>query len=465
MVSPDGKGESVRILNARMPLEDESSYYELVSNGGVWTSIISHAGLVEAPGSLQPGSLEAATLNRSDNAEIIIDAGGRLLLPGFVDMHMHLDKAFSISQVGNASGTLQEAVKNYGAASQRFSKDEIKRRIIRAALSAVAFGTTRIRSHLDFDLSAGTEVAFRTVLAALEARESLQGIVDIQFFPMLPAGIASPSAEEIVKEVLTLGMDGLGGAPHMSETPEADIAWIFRTAVEHDCPVDLHCDESDDPSVNTLKPILAQTKLHGYEKRVTVDHLCALSPKPQAEAEALIDEMVDARVGAVTLPAANLYLQGRKDRGLVRRGTTRIRELLEAGIPLATASDNIQDPFHPFGQGDLLQIGLLTAYAGHLASREDLRKLLRMITVVPAFNMGMADYGIRVGSPTEFVLVDALSIEEMFTTSAFGRWVYRGGDWVHLSRRSDQWARPKLSCMWADAAASREEQQRISIQE
>ncbi|OXM88235.1 amidohydrolase [Paenibacillus rigui] len=383
--------------------------------------------------------------------ELRLDLQGKLLLPGLVDAHMHLDKAFSLPQVGNVSGTLLEAIQNYKAMSPKFTQEEIKRRIIKSAMSALSYGTTTIRTHLDFNLKAGKEVAFRTMHAALEAKEMLSGVVDLQLFPMVPFTGITPMELDAVEEAIRLGVDGVGGAPHLSETPFQDIDGIFGLALKYGLPLDLHTDESDDPQVHTVSYIAEQTIRHDYQGRVTVDHLCSLSALSQEKADQAIALMAKADLGAVTLPAVNLYLQGRGDRGLVRRGATRIRELLEAGIRLATASDNIQDPFHPFGRGDLLQIALITAYSAHMGSAADQQTLLRMITEIPASVLGLRNYGVGIGKPIDFVIVDAQSAERMFTEQPVGRWVYKSGKWLHGARQDSSWGSPELTALWDDS--------------
>jgi cytosine deaminase len=364
-----------------------------------------------------------------------------VLLPGFVDAHMHLDKAYSLLHVRNRSGTLLEAIANYRAAAPAFAKETIRDRIVMAALRAASYGSATLRSHLDVPVHLGRDVAMRTIEAALEARELVSGAVDIQYFPMY---FYEPSAEreltEFAAETLRMGVDGVGGAPHLTPDPAAGIGWAFRMAAAFDRPIDLHTDESDDPAVKTIDIYCDYVRRSGYGGRATAGHLCSLAAMDHSEAERLMAKMAEAGVAAVTLPAVNLYLQGRGDRGNVRRGVTRVRELAEAGVPVAAASDNIQDPFHPFGRGDMLQIGLMTAYAAHMAGEEDIAEVLRMLTHIPAAIAGVPDYGIAPGNPARFVAIDAHSAEELFQELPAGRWVYNKSRWTCVSEWTRQWA-------------------------
>ncbi|MDI3257010.1 MAG: amidohydrolase family protein [Kyrpidia sp.] len=435
----------LHLINVSLPLMDASGLYEVHVTDGHYTKIARQDGRIDHPGP-SFGDLEQMESCRHGRLHQW-DVKGKIMLPGLVDCHMHLDKAFSLPKVPNRSGTLGEAVRNYRDVSPSFTYEEVKTRILRAALQALSYGTTAIRTHVDFNVTAGRDPAFRSVRAALEVKECLAHDLTIQVFPMCPYGLTAKEVE-LLEEAIGMGVDGLGGAPHLSPTPEADIDQIFRLAVHHDLPIDLHTDESDDPAVRTLAYIAEKTQETGYHGRVVVDHLCSLSAMDDVSAGQLIERMVEARLGAVTLPGANMYLQGRGDRGIVRRGVTRIRELLAAGVPVAAASDNIHDPFHPFGRGDLLLVALLTAYAAHMGSPSEQLTLLKMITEVPASLIGRKEYGIARGLPADFVILDACRPEEILVKLPEGRWVYRAGQWICVSQARLSWRISRLSDCW-----------------
>jgi len=479
----------LKLVNAALPLRDETRLYTLIAEDGVWTSVepqIREAapgpgeaaaggrggaeperpptgGLVSAepelvaPGRRDGSAAELVTPDRWDGRgpepgrPLCLDAEGRTVLPAFADAHMHLDKAFSLPQVGNASGTLEEAIANYASAVPAFSKEELKARIVRSALQAISFGTTAIRTHLDFHVRHGREVAMRGIEAALEAREELAPYVSLQLFPMLPCYDLTEEALEAGAEALRMGVTGVGGAPHIAPQPEPEIDKLFELAGRMGCPIDLHADESDNPLVRTAAYIARKTKACGWAGRVTVGHLCSLAAMPDEDAREIIALLAEAGVGAVTLPGANLYLQGRRDPFPVRRGVTRVRELLDAGVPLAAASDNIHDPFHPFGRGDLLQIGLITAYAAHMGSPADIRAVLRMLTGHPAAVMGLTGRAIEPGNDADFVLLDASTPEELFSMVPERRWVWRKGRCLKTAGSRAEWQVPALARYWEDA--------------
>ncbi|SEO76797.1 amidohydrolase family protein [Paenibacillus sp. OV219] len=427
----------LHIVNARLPLNGDDRWYELIAEDGRWISVVASTEKTVRHDAVSIASKEA--IGADGRAASAVDLEGRIAVPGFVDMHMHLDKALSLPRVGNASGTLLEAISNYGQHVDRFSKEEIRERIIRTAKMGLRHGTVHMRTHLDMHAWLGRDIMFRTVEAALEAKEALKGHVQLQLFPMLSFGQVPRETAELAKELIGLGMDGIGGCPHLNEDPEADIRHLFDIATRLDVPIDLHVDERDDPFVRTVIPIARMTREYGYEGRVTAGHLCSLSSMPSSEARPIIEEMARAKVGAVTLPAANLYLQGRADDGPIRRGVTRVKELLEAGVATAAASDNIRDPFHPFGKGDLAQIALLTAYAAQMGSADDPDVLLRMITVTPASLMGLtASYGIREGCSADLAVLDAANAEQLLVEGSPSRWVAVQGRWVSALVQEDR---------------------------
>lgn len=436
----------LKLINVSLPLKDEECLYSLTIREGKWFRIEAQPHLIGVEDGM---SIDHLYNNGAHYG--VVDLTGKVLLPGLVDAHMHLDKSFCLPKVGNVSGTLEEAVHNYSNAVMNFSKDEIKARIMRAALQAASYGTTAIRTHLDFHVRWGREVAMRTIEAALEVKQELSPYLDIQLFPLAPYLRFTDAEVEIVEEAIRMGMTGVGSAPHLSPTPEADIDKLFALAEKYDTPLDFHTDESDDPSVRTLAYIARRTIEQEWKGRVTVDHLCALASMNDEDAGGLIEQMLAAQLTAVTLPGANLYLQGRHDRFPVRRGVTRIKQLLASGIPLATASDNIHDPFHPFGRGDLLQIGLITAYAAHMGSPADIRSVLRMITEIPASILGLKDYGVAEGNPADFVVFDGRTPEELFTMVPERRWVYRNAGWLKLAPPKLGFHLPDLNTCWDDA--------------
>ena len=298
------------------------------------------------------------------------DLCGQLVLPSFVDLHMHLDKAFTAELTCNESGTLQEAIVRFEQVRPRLARESYVERALRTLRLCAAAGTTAVRSHVDVAVpSDGGVCVPEPVEALLEVRERVRELIDVQLV-LLPGGNIAHDHDlyEVCEEALRLGADAVGGAPALHEDPTALITAAFDLAARYDRDVDLHVDETDDAATCTLLAVADATCAHGYQRRVTAGHCCSLAAMDDDAAARVIERVAAAGITVVTLPSCNLYLQGRHDRFPVRRGLTRVKDLAAAGVNVAAASDNIRDPFNPFGRGDLLHIADLLAHAAHLGS-------------------------------------------------------------------------------------------------
>ncbi|MCP3029916.1 amidohydrolase family protein [Halobacillus sp. A1] len=419
------------LKNVRLPLYQEDALYQLTIKDGRYEHIVKQteaAPLQAVPFTQAEGQLSLFQ---------VIDVEGRLLFPSFVDIHTHLDKAFSLKAVPNPSGTLREAISNYSKKAHLFSSEEIERRVMKAALQSLSYGTTHIRTHVNFELDVSGDVALEHLHAVLRAREALKDHMSIQVVPMF-SRIHQRTAEElrIIEAAIDLGVDGIGGAPHLDEDAEKAIEALTQLAIKHDKFIDLHVDENDDPSICTIQHLIEAAETNQLQGRVTAGHLCSLAGMDQLKAQRIMERMADVNIYAVTLPGANLFLQGRNDQGVVRRGITRVKELINEGVLIAAASDNVNDPFHPFGRGDMLQVGLLTAYTAHLAGEKDLTQVLKMITSIPGEVYGLTTHEIKEKAPAEFVIAEATDLHELFASLSPSRHVFSKGKWV--SSRSSE---------------------------
>lgn len=301
------------------------------------------------------------------------DLHGQLALPSFVDLHMHLDKAFTLDLTRNESGTLTEAITRFSEIQPRLSREGFMERALRTLRLCLAAGTTAVRTHVNVDVPASSGgVATRAVEALLEVRERVREWLDVQIVVLPTGNIAAQRAlYEACEEALRQGADALGGAPALYPDHDEMIATTFALAAKYDRAIDLHVDETDDPTMCTLDKIAGLALDSGYSGRVTAGHCCSLAAMDHAAAARVVERVAAARMTVITLPSCNLYLQGRSDGHPVRRGLTRVKELQAAGVNVAAASDNIRDPFNPFGRGDLLQIADLLAHAAHLGSPDE----------------------------------------------------------------------------------------------
>jgi len=365
-----------------------------------------------------------------------LDAGGQMVAPTFIDPHVHLDKALIAETVrDNASGTLTEAIEIIWERKRHYQVAEIVERATRVVEWAVGHGTTVIRTHVDVD-SIGGLVPLEAILAL---RKQVADLVDLQVVAFPQEGILQdPGTERLLEQAMEMGADVVGGMPYNERSPEASrrhIELCFELARRFDADLDMHVDETDDPGARTLAMLADATIANGWEGRVTAGHTCALAAYPDPYAAKVIGLVQRAGIHMVTNPATNLMLQGRYDRQPIRRGITRVKELLAAGVNVSFGQDCLKDTFYPtFGQADMLEVGLITAHAAQLSMPREVEVLFDMATRNAAKMLGVADYGLEVGCRASFNLLACSSVQEAFRTRP-ERVVVRDGRVVAESRR------------------------------
>ncbi|MDR7520812.1 MAG: amidohydrolase family protein [Armatimonadota bacterium] len=334
------------------------------------------------------------------------DLGGRLVLPGMVDIHHHLDKTRTSRHVANPAGTLMGAVQGFRAYAGGASRQDILERAARTVEACLARGTVAIRTHANVDLDWG----LRAVEALAELRAQSQHRIRLQVVAFITSSgvrMPVPEARRLLEDALDTGAEVVGGAPALAADPHETIDMLFQVAARRGRMLDLHVDETLDPAACHLAHVARRTAEYGLRGRVVVGHCCSLSAMPFHLARPVIEAVADAGVGLVTLPASNLFLQGRDASVLPPRGLTRVKDLLAAGVQVAYASDNIQDPFTPVGTGDLLETGRWLFLAAHLPP-EFLPRVYDMGSLAPAAMMGLGtDFGIHVGACADLLIVDA----------------------------------------------------------
>lgn len=350
---------------------------------------------------------------------------GRVVLSGFVDLHMHLDKALTVQDCPNPAGTLDGAVAAMATRKAAMTKDDIIARATRLVEMALRAGTCALRTHADVDDAVG----LRGVEALLEVRDAYRGRARIQVVAFPSGRFRWERAEQraLVREALSLGADVLGGVPWRADDPRRQIDELFALAQEFDRDLDLHVDETDDPRTLTLEYLAEKTVREGYQGRVCAGHCCTLAVVDDQTAHRVIQKVREAGITVITNPATNLYLQGRRGHPQWR-GLTRVRELLQAGVNLAVASDNVRDPFNPFGRADLLEIALLLALAAQLGSPEEQAAALAMATTNPARAMGLRDYGLVEGARADLVVLETHSVADVLADQPMRVGVMVGGD-------------------------------------
>lgn len=371
------------------------------------------------------------SLRESDAGMRCIDGDGGFLSAGFIDLHMHLEKTHTIGD--NEYPGLMDAIMGFKRyCEEEISPEETEQRIEKTLNALICHGTTSLRTHISVDDMLGT----MALEAMLKVKEKYKDKLDIQIIVMLSALSLSQTAFDTFDAVGSWDIDGYGSAPALCDKPKEIIDKMFDLAEKHGKFVDLHADEHDMPNVEVIDYFADQIVSRGMVGRCSAGHLCALSAVDEEKAKETIDKIVASGMHVITLPSCNLYLMGRGDQGTIRRGTTRIKQIYEAGANISLASDNIRDPFRPFGNGDMLEETLLTAQVAQMGTYSDLRKVYRMATLNPAKAMGYEKYGTVVGAPADLVLLEAESAEEAILSQSNKRYVFKRGRIVCENTRS-----------------------------
>lgn len=335
-----------------------------------------------------------------DAGEREVDAGGGLVAGGFVDPHVHLDKALLAGELPrNESRTLGEAIEHDRDRKREESAADVQERAERAIEMHVRHGCTRLRTHVDVD-PVGELTGLEGVLAA---REACADVADVQVvaFPQEGVGRAPPT-EELLADALARDVDAVGAIPALERTDAAvrrQVDTVLELAAEYGVAVDAHVDETDDPTARSLEYVAARALETDVD--VTVGHACALAAYDETHAQRVIALVAEADLTVVTNPGTNLLLQGRDDQHPKRRGLTRVDQLREAGVTVAAGQDNVRDAFYKYNRGDMLETAYLVAHAAHLQAPAERRAAWRMVTANAADVLGV-DHGVEPGAPATF---------------------------------------------------------------
>jgi cytosine deaminase len=368
-------------------------------------------------------------------AALTLDAEGRMAVPGFVEPHIHLDKALISERAPvNVSGTLTEAIEILWEIKRNYTVDEIAGRASRVLERALENGISRLRTHVDVDPIGGT----RPAEGLIRARERFRDLMEIQIVAFPQEGIVkSPGTEALMRKAMELGVDVVGGMPFNEASPQDSrrhIEIVFDIARQFDADIDMHVDETDDPLARTLEVLAELTIKNGWQGRVTAGHTCALAGYPRDYADHVIGRLREANVNMIANPATNLMLQGRLDDYPKRRGVTQVKELLAAGVNVACGQDCVHDTFYPFGQNDPLEIAFLLCHASHMSQPPEILTVMEMVTGNGAKAMRVPDFRVAVGGVADLVVLDARDAREAIATRLPRRWVIRKGKLIAEAR-------------------------------
>ncbi|WP_077620044.1 cytosine deaminase [Bacillus sinesaloumensis] len=370
--------------------------------------------------------------------EEVIDVGGSLVLPPFIEPHIHLDTTLTAGEPEwNLSGTLFEGIQRWSQRKESLTHEDVKTRAKTALKWQIAQGIGHVRTHVDV-----TDPTLTALKAMLEVKEEMKNYVDIQLVAFPQEGILSyPNGTELLEESLKMGADVVGGIPHFEFTREYGVDSMkvaFDLAEKYDRLIDIHCDEIDDEQSRFVEVVAKEAYERGLGMRTTASHTTAMGSYNDAYTYKLFRLLKLSNINFVSNPLVNIHLQGRFDTYPKRRGLTRVKELLEANLNVCFGHDDIFDPWYPLGTGNMLQVLHMGIHASQLMGYEQIVNSIDLITANSAKTLHIEDrYGIEVGKPANFIVMSAENEYETIRKQAKVRYSFRNGNIIAETKPSE----------------------------
>lgn len=351
---------------------------------------------------IEDGRIKAIEVDLAAEGETL-NLGGRLLSPGFVETHIHLDKACIMDRCRSETGDLAEAIDQVTKSKKEFSEEDVAARASRVLEKCVSHGTTHMRTHLEVDPGIGMR-GFDGVFPLIE---QWRWAIDVEICVFPQEGLLNnPGTDELMVEALQRGASVIGAAPYTDSNPHGQIDRIFELAREFDVDIDMHLDFGEDAEQLDIDYVCDLTEVFDYGGRVTVGHVTKLSTARPAHFKATAKRMNDSGVAVTVLPSTDLFLMGRVDEKSVKRGVTAAHKLLKDGVNCSLSTNNVLNPFTPFGDCSLLRMANLYANICQVGARAEVRDCFDMITSRSAGILRLEEYGIKIGVPADLVVID-----------------------------------------------------------
>ena len=370
---------------------------------------------------------EIGTLE-SKNEEQIIDLQHKLVLPPFIESHVHLDTCLTAGDpVWNQSGTLFEGIECWSKRKEKLNEEDITERVNKVVRMYAANGIQFIRTHIDI-----TDPSLMALKTMLKLRDVLKDIMEIQIVAFPQDGILSfPNGKQLLTEAVMMGADAVGAIPHIEYTREYSVEslnFALNLAAEHGKLVDIHCDEIDDEASRGLETAAARALELGLFDKVTASHTTAMHSYNNAYVLRLMRLLKKSRINFVSNPLVNTHLQGRIDNYPKRRGITRVKELLAEGINVSFGHDDIYDPWYPMGNGSLRDVVFLGLHVCQMMGYEEIMDSYKLISHNAAKTLHITErYGIEVNKPASFIILDAENYYEALTRDSVVLSSYKNG--------------------------------------
>src|SRR5580658_309032 len=339
-----------------------------------------------------------------------IDLGGRLVSPGFVETHIHLDKSCILDRVKSDKGDLEEAIAEAAKAKASFTPEDVHARAVRTLEKAILQGTTHMRTHVEVDPGVG----LRGLEGVLPLIKEYAWAIDLQLCVFPQEGLLNnPGTDELLVEGLERGCRVIGGAPYVDSDPPGQIDRIFELARDYDVDIDMHLDFGPTADGMDVEYVCKRTEDFRYGGRVAIGHVTKATSLSLPAVDVMAKRLADAGVALTVLPSTDLYLMGRQHKHdhNITRGVVPAHKLLQHGLNCSLSSNNVLNPFTPFGDCSQMRMANLYANICQVGKKADMRECFNMVTRRPAEMMRLKDYGLAVGKSADLVVLDATGPE------------------------------------------------------
>jgi cytosine deaminase len=389
--------------------------------------VLKNARLTDRPDPVDIGLLDGriAALEPGLRADgRAIDLGGRLVVPGLVETHIHLDKTCILDRCTIREGTVQEAIAQVARAKQGFTAADVYARGRRTLERCILQGTTHMRTHVEVDPGIG--------LTGFEAVQRLAHdyawAIDVELCVFPQEGLINlPGTDDLLIEGLRRGARTIGAVPYADTDPRGHIDRVFEIARAFDVDIDMHLDLAETADNMQIEHVLDRTEQYRYGGRVAVGHATQLSVLPRARFEAIARRLADVGVAVTVLPATDLFLMGRRQEHSILRGVTPAHRLVELGVNCSLSTNNVMNPFTPYGDGSLIRMANLYANVCHVATRDGLATCLDMVTGRSARLMRLDGHAVARGNPADLTVLDAPDAATAVAELAPALWGFKRG--------------------------------------
>jgi cytosine deaminase len=353
-----------------------------------------------------------------------LDLGGRLVTPGFIETHIHLDKSRILGRCKAEKGDLEEAIGEVARQKKLFTAEDVYQRAKVTLEKAILNGTTHMRTQLEVDPGIG----LRGLEGVRPLIEEYKWAIDLEICIFPQEGLLNnPGTDELMLQALKSGGSVVGAAPYTDASPHGQIDRIFAIAREFDIDIDMHLDFAPTPDDLDLLYVCELAERFKWGGRVAIGHVTKLSTAPPDLLARCARRMADAGVALTVLPSTDLYLMGRHMTHGVMRGVTEAHKLLHHGVNCTLSTNNVLNPFTPFGDCSLVRMANIYANICQVGSANDTRECFNMITTRSAKLMNLRDYGLAVGKPADLAVLDAESPEQAVAELAPVLWAFKRG--------------------------------------